>query len=161
MAEIPPPTGTLTPAGDKAPLAGPPPKKGMSLFAKKPAPAPTGPSPEMARNITTISRRVRMLEERYENLRRKTQLLEDNLMSAQKKLFAEIRATTEDIVNFKEKIKDTQSKMLMLINEIHLLAKKEDVEVLKKYVDMLDPLKFVNRQQVEKICHSILDEKGF
>jgi len=177
MAEIPPPMGTLKPVGapppppppgaiagmpQKAPLAGPPPKKGgMSLFAKKPVAAPIGPSPELARIVTTVSRRVRMMEERYENLRRKTQLLEDNLLVAQKKLFAEIKATTDDTLDFKEKMKDMQSKLLMLINEIHLLAKKEDIDVLKRYIEMWDPVKFVNRQQVERIVHSILDDKGF
>ena len=170
MAEIPPPVGTLQPAGtippppmpQKAPMAGPPPKTGgLSLFGKKPAVAPLGPSPELAKTVTTVSRRVRMLEERYENLRKKVQLLEENLLDAQKKLFAEIRTTTDDVLSFKEKMKDMQSKILMMINEIHLLAKKEDVEVMKKYVELWEPVKFVTRTQVEKIVHEMLDEKGF
>ena len=52
-----------------------------------------------------------------------------------------------------------EAKINLLIKEITLSAKKEDVAVIKKYIEFWQPLNFVTPTQVEKIVREILEEK--
>ena len=92
-------------------------------------------------------------------MKKKMQLIENNVLDSTKKINAEVRTSTSDLVNAKEDIKDMESKLILMIKEINLLAKKEDVDVITKYMEYWQPLKFVTPTQVEKIVREILEEE--
>ena len=46
------------------------------------------------------------------------------------------------------------------IKELELLAKKDDVEVIKKYLNYWEPMKFIQASQVEKVVKELLSEMG-
>ena len=49
-------------------------------------------------------------------------------------------------------------KMKMIIKELKLCSKSEDLTVLKKYIDLWDPVRFVTQNEVEKIIEEKIEE---
>ncbi len=116
--------------------------------------------PAMAVEITDVVRRLRMQEERQENLRNKMQLIEQNMISIQKKFLAETKTITIELTELNAKIRDIEEKMSIIIKEVKLSAKKEEVDVIKKYLDYWSPVQFATADKVESIVKDILEEKG-
>lgn len=164
MGELAPPAGPpgAPPAGQPgapAPPAAPAKKGTISLFGGGPKDTPVAPAtPEINKELSGMSRRLRMLEERNENLRKKISLVESNMLDTNKKVMAEVKTSASDLIEIKSDIKDIEAKMMLLIKEINLLAKKEEVDIIKKYMEFWQPLNFVTPTQVEKIVKEMLEE---
>jgi len=116
--------------------------------------------PTMAMELTDVVRRLRMMEERQENLRKKMQMIEQNMLTMQKKFLTEFKTVNLDLTDMNAKLEDFGEKIVMLIKEIKLSAKKEDIDVVKKYLDYWTPVKFVTIDNVEEIVKDVLEEKG-
>jgi len=165
MGELAPPAGPpgappAAPPGAPVPPAAPAKKGTISLFggAPKDKPAAAPAAPEINKELSGMSRRLRMLEERNENLRKKIALVENNMLDTNKKVMAEVKTSASDLIEIKSDIKDIEAKMMLLIKEINLLAKKEEVAIIKKYMEFWQPLNFVTPTQVEKIVKEMLEE---
>lgn len=131
----------------------------MALFpAFEKTEKPILPQPTV--DITDLVRRLRMSEERQENIRKKMQMIEQNMLATQKKLATETKTLNLSLMETAAKIEDLAEKMSMLIKEIQLSAKKEDLDVVKKYLDYWSPVEFVTLGMVEKIIKEKLEEKG-
>lgn len=139
------------------------PKKGGGLFAAKPKPQAVDPSKKIAdltNMVNDIGRRLRVLEERYNNLQKKAQLNEENALANFKKFSASLSTFHDDINDFRKHIKMDDERTELIIKELKLCAKKEDVAVLQRYINLWDPVKFVSRDEVDKIIDEKLDEKN-
>lgn len=138
-------------------------EKGGGLFGGgKPHHEEAGPSAAyISQEVSGISTRLRVLEERTSNMRKKQQLIEENMLSHRKKFNEEFGLLKDEIDEINRTIKEIETRIIMLVKELRLSAKKEDVNTLKRYVEMWEPLNFVTQNQVEKIVSEILEkEKG-
>jgi hypothetical protein len=106
-------------------------------------------------DIAVLSTRLRVAEERYADLRRKLQLIEQNMLMHQKKAVLESKNVSVDVMEIKRTVRAMEDKVIMAIKDLQLTARKEDVDVLKRYVEMWDPIRFVSYDQAEKL----IDEK--
>ena len=121
-----------------------------------PPPAKQQPKPsEPTEQLTTITARVRVSEERYGELRKMLLVVEQNMLSNHKKAMNEIKALQGEMNEMKRVISVIEDKIITIIKELRLTARKEDIDVLKRYLELWDPVKFVTSDQVEKI----VDEK--
>ncbi len=141
------------------PPLGPPPAPKPGLFGAKPKDLPppmdfTG----IQKDINTLNTRLRVGEERYADLRAKLQLLEQNMLSHQKKLSQDMKNFNAEFMEIKRTLGEVENKIILLIKEIQLTAKKEDVDVLKRYVELWEPAKFATVNLVEKIVKEELDK---
>ena len=139
--------GVIQPPGDRNPSQG--------MFKKS---SPVDLS-TVYDELNSLSARMRMNEERYANLRKKSQLIEQNMLTSHKNTNVEVKTIITDINELKRDIIDIQSKMKMMINELQTFAKKDEVKTLEKYVNLWDPLKFITSSEAEKIINEIIDEK--
>ena len=146
------------------PDASPVPQPGGSafgnLFTKK-QDVPTPPSAaqnDLSESITNVIRRLRIIETRFENMHKKMQFVEQNMLEQQKKLHTEIKTTTLDVLEVKRGLIELQNRMRTLVKEVQLRASREDVEVLKKYLQFWEPVKFVTAKQVESMIERALRE---
>jgi hypothetical protein len=105
--------------------------------------------------LTLLATRLRVSEERYADLRRKLQLIEQNMLAHQKKSLMDAKHGQTDLLELKKTVRVMEDRIILAIKELQLTARKEDVDVLKRYVEMWDPLRFVSNDQVERI----VDEK--
>ncbi|MBW2970335.1 hypothetical protein KY309_02400 [Candidatus Woesearchaeota archaeon] len=137
------------------PEAPAPAKKGL-FGPKTPPPPETSPATEQ---INLLTARLRVGEERYSELRKKFLVVEQNMLSNHKKAMAEIKALQTELNEMKRTIQAVEDKIITIIKELRLTARKEDIDVMKKYLDIWDPVKFVTSEQVEKIIDDKLGKK--
>ncbi len=108
---------------------------------------------EMSSILNTLTRGSRILEERYDNLRKKTQMIEQNILTENKKIYAEIKTFEMELTELKREIADINEKITMIISELKDSAKKEDMNVVEKYISMWEPLNFITRQEAERMIN--------
>jgi len=151
-----PPSGGVEKAILKSPSGG----IKASLFGgpKKPAGTPIEVA-QLAGDISTASTRLRILEERYENLRKKILVIEQNMLQNNKKLMTEIRASDDQIKDFGQVIEQMKEELKLIVRELKLTAKSDDMAQLKKYIGVWEPLNFVSRNEVKKLIDDAVDEK--
>ena len=136
--------------------------KGGGLFGGgKPAKGtPEGPSSSFLSNeITNLSTRMRVLEERSSNTKKKLQLVEQNVLSHRKHYGEEVNILKEEISEIKRTMKEIEERIVMIIKEVQLSAKKEDVTSLHRYVELWEPVNFVTQNQVENIVRDMIEEE--
>ncbi len=135
-------------------------KTGLGLIKQSPA-AQKAPdnSQELVEHMREMSRRVRTIEERYNGLRKNTQITEHNTLGHNKKLKDEMSILTSEIDDLKKEIDLINERSDIIIKELKESAKKDDVAVLEKYISLWEPVNFVSRNEVEKIVRRILNEE--
>jgi hypothetical protein len=134
-----------------------PPAQAKGLFGPKPV--ATGPDLSSVLNdINSVNTRVRLNEERFGDLRKKIQFLEQAQLSFQKKVLGEIKMVQGDITSLKRDLGETKNRLVLLIKELQLTAKKSDIDVLQKYLDMWQPVKWVQVDQVGRIVREELEK---
>ena len=136
-------------------------KKPGGLFGGgKPVQKPEGPSLNyLSQELTNMSTRLRVLEERNSNMKKKQELIEQNVLSHRKKNTGEVDLLKDEIDEIKRQLKEVESRIIMIIKEIQLGAKKEDVDSLTKYIEMWEPVNFVTQNQVESIVQEKIEEE--
>ncbi len=131
------------------------PKKHTSFFKHEKIKEPAPISQELESTIN----RLRVLEERYTNIQIELRVTEENMIRRNKKLTTDIKTLTLDITELRKEIDEIKNKVLMLIKELQTSAKREDVKVLQKYIEMWDPMNFVTHKEVEEIINEKLAQK--
>lgn len=105
--------------------------------------------------IATLTRRLALLDDRYANLNQKSEFLEQNMIEVNKEIRKEIKLLNSDILELKRTMIQLGDKINIALKEFGLLAKKEDVTILSRYIEYLSPLNFVTKEEIQKI----IDEK--
>ena len=141
-------------------LPPPPPKKHEGILKFGHQRQPEAPDLSgMTADVNTLSRRLRLLEEGFTNLRRFFQVTEENVIAKNKHFSAEIKTMTSDITEMRKEIQELKDKLLLVIRELQMVARKEEVKVLEKYINLWNPIKFVTQNEVEQIISEVLDKK--
>lgn len=104
----------------------------------------------VSRNVSDVERRLRILEERYANLRRKTQLLDQNMLENDRRLSTELKSLQETMNSLKFGVQEMTEKLVLFNAEFDNLAKKRDAQVIEKYLDMWQPMQFVTREELKQ-----------
>ncbi len=137
------------------------PKQGIQgMFRKAPQQQDLS---SFSEDIGNLTRRLRVLEEGFTNIRRSLQVTEQNMLGKNKVFATEIRTLTSDINDVKKEINEVKEKIVEIVRELEETAKREEVKVLEKYINYWNPIKFVTQNEVEAIVSEILkknSEKG-
>ncbi len=99
----------------------------------------------------TADERVRVLESRYSLMRDRLFLINQNMITEYKKLNKEIKFVNDDIKDLKKDFDEIKSLLKNILNEMQNFAKKEDVKVIEKYINLINPLNSVTEEDVKKI----------
>lgn len=132
----------------------PPPPKG-----KKPMPqeGPIAPSID----LNTVIARVRLAESRVDEIRKMVDFVEENMLSNYKKLNQDIKQLRGELDEMRRTMSLVEDRIVTVIKEIRLLAKREDVEVLKRYLEMWNPVKFATIDHVREIVKEFHEQGEF
>lgn len=128
------------------------------IFHKQAA-APIRDSSIIADELGNISRRLKSMEEHYINLRRKTQVTDQNMLEHNRRVNAEIKTFITELTEIKRDMFDIKTKINRIVTALQDSAKKEEFQVLQKYIALWDPTRFVTQQEVEEIVKEILEQK--
>ena len=124
-----------------------PEKKLQQKQAKQPE-APEVPR-EVIEQIDSLMRRLRLLEERYSGLRRKSQFTEESMLEDTKTISGDMQVLNETIDELKSEVFDINEKLTKLSDEIKATADKTELNVLAKYLDYWQPLDYITRKEAE------------
>jgi DNA repair exonuclease SbcCD ATPase subunit len=122
---------------------------------------PMGPSvSELMDHVNSLSRRLRMLEERYSTLVSKNQLTDQNMLTNNKKFNTEIKTINLEISELKSDLTRLKETNTLIIQDLRECAKKEDIEIVEKYLKLWEPIRFVTQTQVENIVRDLIENMG-
>jgi|SRR3989344_4832113 len=116
------------------------------------------PSGDLAEQMMSSIRRLRILEERFSLIHRKTQVLEQNMLSNTKKVEDEVKKLQLQLGEMKADIADIKNTVKMVVGEMQSVAKRQDVETLKKYITLWEPLNFVTRNEVKRLVEETIED---
>lgn len=114
---------------------------------------------EFSSSLNELSRDIKVLEERYTGIRRKTQLMEQNSLSTSKRISSDIKAISADMNEIKSSLIEIATKLKDVREEIAKCAKKDELKILDKYVSYWEPLNYVTAKDVERIAEEVLARK--
>jgi hypothetical protein len=135
----------------------PPPKKHTLSFGKQ-QPA----MPDMSgitNDVNSLGRRLKLLEEGFTNLRRFLQVTEENIIAKNKHYSAEFKTVNSDILELRKEMHETREKIMLVIKEFQSVARKDEVKVLERYINMWNPVKFVSQNEIDGIINEVLDKR--
>ncbi len=116
------------------------------------APSPDNPTTDIqniASLISDLDRRLRVLEERYSNLRKKIQLTDENLVDGERTFSREIKSFNDSLIELKRSTIDFSDKITIFESELSRTAKKSDVKIIEKYLALWTPIMFVTRKELK------------
>ena len=119
------------------------------------------PSPEIIKlssSLSDISRRLRVLEERYSNIRRKIQVTERNMLSIQRNLIHEIKATDSQVLDLQKIASNLDEKINQINSELINFSRSEDLKIISRYLDFWEPVNFITKTEAEKLIKEIIEE---
>jgi len=122
------------------------------IFEKKKSVDDKGPTPyeTLSKNVTSAGSRLRVLEERYSNIRKKTQMTDQSMLEFERDMRNEIRGLNQDLLDIKREFSEVKDSLLTITSEMKSSVKQNEFKVIEKYVDMWQPMNFVTREEFEK-----------
>ncbi len=124
------------------------------LFSRQAAP----PDAPITADISTLSTRIRLAEEKINNINRKLELLESNFVSSNKKNTETLRVANSDILELKREIQLLTDKLELVIRELKLTAGKDELNTIKRYLELWNLTRFVSRAEIDKIVEEKVNE---
>lgn len=110
--------------------------------------------PDSSLVISDAISRLRLLERRQETIREKMTIINQNMVGEYKKLLFEVRSLVTDIHEIKINLASLQDNIKIILKEAESFAKKDQVKVLEKYINLWNPLNFVTEEEVKNLLKS-------
>ncbi len=115
---------------------------------------PTGPQYD-ANSLYII---VKGLENKVNNLLRQMEIFKNDYIKKNTDLKKEVKALADGLIELKQDRDATVQKMDMIIKELRQTAGIEQVSVLKRYIDLWNPMNFATQRDVERMVEIKLAE---
>lgn len=97
--------------------------------------------------------RIRILESKYDSLRDRMILINENLINEYKRLNDDIKILDSELKDLKKDIFEMKDALRHVLNELQHFARKEHFKVLEKYINMWNPFNFVTEEEVLKLIN--------
>ncbi len=110
------------------------------------------------RKLAEISERTRLLEERAKEMRENIHIIDETMNRRTQNLKDSINDIRKQITQIKNQITEMRSIIRRIINDLSSTARKSDVRVIEKYIELLDPTSLVTKDDVERIVEEKLKE---
>lgn len=132
-----------------------------SMFAQKISPEFQELQRKVSGIVADLGSRVKLLEERAENLRNHIDLVDASLVEKHKTVISEVRGIEDGQRALRADMDMLKDIVERLTRRLDAFASKEEVKVLERYVELWQPLNFVTRSELKSAVQSILKMAGF
>lgn len=109
------------------------------------------PYEAISNSVTGLGSRLRVLEERYTNVRKKTQLTDQNVLEFERDVKTEIKSLNQDLLEVKRSLSEINENLISISSELKKCVKQSELKVLEKYIDMWQPLNFITKDELNKL----------
>lgn len=121
-------------------------------FGQGPKPEQTDPViNETIRQLSTTELKIKNIEERFINMRNKTQITDQNLLTFEKDINKELKYVKDEITELNLKIRNFNKKFSMLLMEVNKAAKRTELKTLQTYLNFWNPMTFITRKEMKQI----------
>ncbi|MBN1923301.1 MAG: hypothetical protein JW791_00900 [Nanoarchaeota archaeon] len=116
----------------------------------RPSPAETQSATGMIiSRLNDLNTRMRLGEERINQNKERLRVFDDQVLGLKKEMSKEIENINSDISDLRKSIKNIEDTIHHIIKELELTAKKQDINVIEKYVDMMDPTRYITKEELK------------
>jgi chromosome segregation ATPase len=105
----------------------------------------------MSKNISETGGRLRLLEERNDQLRQKFKIIDENLINKTTDLKESVEESDAKIEEIRRDIKQLKETIEHIVKELDNVATHQELKVLEKYINMIDPTRFLTKEEVIRI----------
>ncbi len=106
-----------------------------------------------------IPERVRDIENKIVILRDRIFVTDKNMIEEYKNLNIQIRNINNEIKEVKSDLTKIKQTIKHMVQEINAFARKDDLKVLEKYINLWNPLNFTTEKDVEIIIKQHIKER--
>ncbi len=99
---------------------------------------------------------IKSLESKVNNLVREMDLLKNSSIKKAEEMKRELKMMNEELLAIKSEQQKTGEKMDLIIKELKQTAGIEELMVLKKYVDLWNPMNFVTQRDLDRALNAKL-----
>jgi hypothetical protein len=115
--------------------------------------------PSYGEQFANLISRFRLIEDRQANLQRKIHLMEENMLSSTKEMKTEIKVIHAELTELKRTIKGFEEFVEKVSTSLEDLATREEVKLIERYVNLLDPTNFISRKQLEREVDRAVEDR--
>lgn len=94
--------------------------------------------------------RLRFIEEKVSNLNRKFELMEKNLVHHNTEQKKRIKELDSELFEVKRTVESITQKIDLIVKEIKMTAGRDELETLKRYLDLWDLTRFATKKELEE-----------
>lgn len=133
----------------------------------KPTVAPKAPKKEIlaqqeavrtaTARVNEVASRLAVLEERVANLRKNSRIGEKSLISYDQDTKSSLKALHERLTGLARKVSEVHEKINVMSAEFSTIAKKHELQVLERYLDLWQPLSFMTREEAKLLIKEVLE----
>ncbi|MBI4095746.1 MAG: hypothetical protein HY438_02705 [DPANN group archaeon] len=130
----------------------------LAQFQQKPQADVNAIKTELRGQLSSLSARLKLIEDRIESLRGHIELLDNSLIEKHKAVVDEVKETESSVQALRgdfDALKDITERLAKRLEE---LASREEVKILERYVSMWQPMNFVTRSEIETVVRNILTD---
>lgn len=106
------------------------------------------PIPQENTLLIDLNTKLRILEGKYSTTRERLLSINQTTIDHYKKINSDVHSLNDDIKEIKEDIESLKKTIKDLIKELNLFARKDQVKILEKYINLWNPLNFVTEEEV-------------
>ena len=107
-----------------------------------------------------IVRRLRLLEERCNAIRKKSQFEEQAMLKGSREIFNEINALNKRLSDMRVGISEIADKLEKMREEMDQSVSRSEFNVIVKYLNFWQPLDYLTRKEAEKMLDNALGMKN-
>ncbi len=112
-------------------------------------PAPQFNQIDPSHIMADLNGRIRALENKYNILTERLLVINQNMIEEYKKLIKEMRDISVETKKARLSTQTTQEVVRDIVKEMSIFAKKDQIKVLEKYIDMINVIQLVTDEQLE------------
>ena len=110
--------------------------------------------------VNSVLGRVRDLERRFSDTQELLKFHEEESRKNFNRVWARLKYFGDRLTSVTHSLAELEEQSHLIVSELRLTAKKEDFEVMKRFIEYIKPVKFVTVDQVERIVKDILEENS-
>ncbi len=99
--------------------------------------------------IADLNARVRALENKYNTLTERLLVVNQNMIEYSKKVMKDVKELSQESKKMKMDLMNTQEAVKDTVKEMSIFAKKDQLKVLERYMNMINILKLVTDEQLD------------
>lgn len=108
--------------------------------------------------VVTILSRLRMLEDKQANLQRKLHMLEEHTSMSLQEVREKLSMLEDELLDVQKRLKDMHELVDRLAKSFSQVAMKDELRMLEKYVNLMDPTLYVTREHVRKLIREEMEK---